>query len=109
MLSKHHRLPIGKVNLRDQSSMVFRGSWCKVIVQNKEALPFRFGTLISRKVSKKAVVRNRIRRQLFAWAECLLVYPLDVLVILYRIPTEEEYRVDLERFYREVVKKTPDF
>lgn len=81
MLAKHHRLPTGTYLPRQgaiiQSAVVIR------FRQNNLSLS-RFGFLVSKKVSKKAVERNLVRRRLQACAQELLptiVSGYDVLVL----------------------------
>lgn len=81
MLAKHYRLPSGTYLPRHgaiiQPSIVIR------FRQNNLPLS-RFGFLVSKKVSKKAVERNTIRRRLQACVqECLssVVSGYDVLIV----------------------------
>lgn len=84
MLSKKHRLPIQKF-IKSHSTNGARSDYFFVKFKTNN-LPFsRFGVVISRKVSKSAVKRNRIKRIIFDFIrlkEYYLKAGKDVLIIV---------------------------
>ena len=66
MLPKKNRLPLRlELNQLKVSAQRFRsGSFTLLLLANGSKKPPRFAFVISKKVSKKAVARNKIKRQL---------------------------------------------
>lgn len=71
--------------------------------EQQEAKPTQIGISISRKVSKKAVVRNRIKRRIRAVFLDLLpeIYPGWKIIVVVRSPAVE---CEYEHFLRELKK-----
>lgn len=65
MLAKKFRLPIQRW-LKEKKKIIARKSDFFIVKAAENNLPYsRFGTVISRKVSKSAVRRNKIKRTIF--------------------------------------------
>ena len=79
------------------------------LVYTSNNLPItRYGIIISTKVSKKAVVRNKLRRRLQAIiSRCIeqLLPPKDIVIICSQLAGKAEYRdieIDLKRVLEKV-------
>lgn len=88
MLSKSHRFHgLGSLNFAYRQGVLVRGQYCSLrFVPNSRRQTYRLAVVVSRKVSKSAVVRNRIRRRLYAVAaDCLPadMPPHDLLLTVY--------------------------
>ena len=64
MLSKKNRLPIQ--GLLNKKGTTYRKAFLSIKVFSSDLLISRFGFIISKKVAKSAVQRNKIRRMIFA-------------------------------------------
>ncbi len=83
MLSKKYRLPIQE--FLGKSSKSVRGVYFTIKSKTNNLLFSRFGVVISRKISKSAVRRNKIKRIIFdfiRFKEYYLKAGKDVLVIV---------------------------
>lgn len=87
MIPKPYRLNLSKTTFRGP---VQRGSFYLIISQSSSQL--KFGVRVSKKIDTRAVVRNRLRRQIMQW-----LYqhrndnsPASILVVLKRKPAIEE-------------------
>lgn len=102
-------LAVYKQGIRRHSKhLVLRALSTKKIDQQSQINPSQFGISISKKVSKKAVVRNRLKRQLHGAFLQLLPQILDgwQIVIVVK-PTASECKYDhLLRELEELLKKT---
>ncbi|MGK7942970.1 MAG: ribonuclease P protein component [Microcystaceae cyanobacterium] len=85
------------------SHLVLRALYGGLGSFDSSQLPTRFGITISRKVSKKAVIRNRLKRQIRSGIRTLLPQVLPgwrVIIIVRRCAIECKY----EHFLRELKK-----
>lgn len=65
MLPKENRLPVGGFSLIKENGKLIKTPFFLMISRFRQDLnPTRFGFIVSTKVSKKAVERNRIKRAL---------------------------------------------
>ncbi len=73
------------------------------VAQKKVQLPIKVGVSISTKVSKRAVVRNRMKRQITAHLQELLpkLSPGWQIVVVVK-PTATEYKCVTEQFLQEL-------
>jgi ribonuclease P protein component len=64
----------------------------------------RFGVIVSKKVSKKAVVRNKIRRVILAILEPYQKLPLgeDIVITVTQLPDEQS---SYYRYFEPIIKK----
>lgn len=88
MISRHHRFH-GFNSLRHvyRQGKVSRGALFAVkAVPNSQRQTYRAAVVVSRKVNKSAVVRNRIRRQMFEIINQLspqFVRPYDIVITIF--------------------------
>jgi ribonuclease P protein component len=66
MLPKIHRFASRKdfAEVKENGRLVPGRFWGMLILKREDNLPSRFGFVVSKKIDKRAVVRNRLRRQL---------------------------------------------
>lgn len=85
MLSKKFRLPIQNW-LKERKKIIIRKSDFFIIKKSDNNLAFsRFGVVISKKVSKSAVRRNKIKRAIFDFIRLAKLHEVankDVLIIV---------------------------
>ena len=104
-LPKAHRLRRQEFNLIYKrgkrfhaSHLLLRVFWAR---RSKLSQPVRIAVVVSQKVHKRAVVRNRIRRQLQAGLQTLLPHlPAGLLLVITVKPTALE--CDYHQFLREL-------
>src|SRR5581483_1803988 len=88
MISRHNRFH-GRASIQKlykNSQMVRSGSLSLRYAPNKRRSQYRLAVVVSRKVSKSAVVRNRIRRRIYESVRILsnsFVIPHDLLIMVY--------------------------
>lgn len=90
MLSKPFRLP-ATVHLTGTTR--YTTPFFQIRISSNKLSHNRYGFIISKKVDKRAVVRNRIKRQLRAWFEKNdkgLVPGYDMLLVVSREAVEKE-------------------
>jgi ribonuclease P protein component len=105
MLARKHRLPTG-ISLPRQNALIQPSLIIRVRPNNLEES--RFGFLVSKKVSKKAVARNNVRRRLQACVQEHLVQTLhgyDVLVIAQPASVEQSKQSLCEQLLTGLAKK----
>lgn len=99
MLAKKFRLPIQNW-LRERKIIIIRKSDFFIIKTSGNNLPFsRFGVVISKKVSKSAVKRNKIKRIIFDFIRLKKLHEVsskDVLIII-SPKTAELKKEEIER------------
>ena len=106
MLSKKYRLPIQKFSKpRANLFEIARGKYFIVKSKPNKLLFSRFGVIISNKVNKSAVKRNKIKRIIFDFIR-LKEYHLktrkDILIIISPLVnklTKKELEKELEKYY----------
>lgn len=109
MLKRQYRFSgLGSVRPALRHGRRIRGSkMAASVLQTKNAAP-RFSILVSKKVSKKAVVRNRIRRRVFeALRENNLgeMPPHDVVISVFDSHVAEMPWVDVQAEVQSLLKK----
>lgn len=87
MIARLHRFH-GYNSLRytHQKGMVLRGQYCSLkYVRNDRRSSYRVAVVVSKKVSKSAVVRNRIRRRIYEAVRAAMVpnEPYDLIFSVY--------------------------
>jgi len=84
MLAKKYRLPVQNF-IGQKSRLIKKNPYFALKIFSAAQDFSRFGIVISKKVSKKATVRNRLKRQIFNFLrETAPLLPVaDYLIILY--------------------------
>lgn len=95
----HGRASIRRLQQSGQS--VRSGVFALRYAPNAAGKPYRLAVVVSRKISKSAVVRNRIRRRLYERVRILsnsLIGPHDLVVMVYdeQIATMPAEKLDAE-------------
>lgn len=81
------------------------GNFFIVRIHRKDSLPGRATVVVPKKVSKKAVVRNRLKRRALEWLRTeakIGLYPLDSVVSLKPASadaTKKSFRDELQRIF----------
>lgn len=112
MLPKHQRINLSTENFtREVGVKKIRSEHCLWFVKaaNTELVSeqtdyFRFGISVSTRVSKRAVVRNTIRRQVLAYIQLHQekLRDLEVICIVFRCPKQlESVKTDIELFFKQ--------
>ena len=94
MISQIHRLPqeIERISGNKTHTPLM------VVIQSDNQLStWRLRVVVSKKISKKAVERNRIRRQVKAVVRSIMSAdtPLDIICIIRKSAAYKEYKLDL--------------
>ena len=90
------------------SKMVRSASLSLRYVSNPRRRQYRLAVVVSRKVSKSAVVRNRIRRRLYESVRILsntLSEPFDLLLVVYDDSLKDKPTEELQRDVVKLLKK----
>lgn len=105
MLPLSHRLPSEHVRSLLRAGKRISGDWYQFVFQKSSGVP-RFGFLVSVKVDKRAVVRNRIRRLLRESVHHCLpnLVALDGVFIV-RKNIAEKTHVEVEQNLREMFQR----
>lgn len=91
------------------SRSVFSGRFFRLIYINNNLSFSRLGVVVSSKVSKKAVIRNKIRRRVYSFVKSYIKTinpPLDMAVIILKKAVEadsKEFKDDLFRVLEKIV------
>lgn len=106
MLPLSHRLPSQRVRLLFRLGKRISGDWYQLVYQKTSGVP-RFGFLISVKIDKRAVVRNRNRRLLRESVHHLLpeFLPCDCIIVARKNiadRTQAEVEQNLREMFRQV-------
>lgn len=88
MIDKAHRFQgHGSLRFVYQKGQTVRGQFCSLkYIVNKRRRKFRVAVVVSRKVHKSAVVRNRIRRRMYEAVRknsVRIVQPFDLVLTAY--------------------------
>lgn len=88
MISKAHRFHgYGSLRFVYSRGQVVRGQYCQLkYIRNERQTEYRVAVVVSRKVHKSAVVRNRIRRRLYEIVREVgerITAPYDLVFIVY--------------------------
>jgi ribonuclease P protein component len=87
MLSRPHRFHgYGSLRYVYRNGKVVRGAFCSLkYVANSRNTRYRVAVVVSKKVSKSAVVRNRIRRRIYEIVRTTVVpdLPVDLVFTVY--------------------------
>jgi ribonuclease P protein component len=94
MISRNHRFHgYGSLRYVYQHGQVVRGPLCALkYTQNDRRKTYRVAVVVSKKVSKSAVVRNRIRRQLYEAIrrqEARITAPFDIVITVFHEQVKE--------------------
>ncbi len=109
MISSEHRFH-GRTSLKFvyQNGQVVRGPVFSIkYVVNPRRETYRAAVVVSRKVNKSAVVRNRLRRRLY---ECLrqneprITQPVDIVITVFSDSLDELEPAKLERQLKDQLK-----
>lgn len=95
MLAKNHRfIGLGSLRYVYRRGQTVRGSWFALkTVRNERRETYRAAVVVSRKVAKSAVVRNKIRRRLFETLRRLegeITEPYDIVITVFSSSILEE-------------------
>lgn len=110
MLSKQHRFHgLGSLNFAYKQGQTVRGPLLSLkFVRNSRRSTYRVAVVVSRKVNKSAVVRNRIRRRVYeavAAAAPGQAEPYDLLLTAYSDQAATVPYPELERQVRNLFDK----
>jgi ribonuclease P protein component len=117
MISRNNRFH-GRASIQrlyKNSKMVRSGSFGLRYAQNPRRNEYRLAVVVSRKVSKSAVVRNRIRRRIYEYVRILSTSfdgPTDLLLTVYdesvaEMPTEA-LRQEVTKLLQKAKVVTPE-
>ena len=116
MISRKHRFH-GRASIQrlyKNSNMVRSGSLSLRYAPNPRRDQYRLAVVVSRKVSKSAVVRNRIRRRIYENVRILsesFTLPHDLLIVVYEdtiatTPVDDVYR-EVEKLLKKAKLTAP--
>ena len=94
MISRAHRFHgYGSLRYVYQHGQIVRGPLCAIkYTQNDRRKTYRVAVVVSKKVSKSAVVRNRIRRKLYEAVrrqEARITAPFDIVITVFHEQMKE--------------------
>jgi ribonuclease P protein component len=110
MLGRRHRFHgLHSLDPVYRQGKTIRGSFCLVRYrQNPKRTGYRVAVVVSKKVSKSAVVRNRIRRRLYAAAESADIAPgSDIIITVFDEAVADLPADKLRRSLSEQLAKLP--
>jgi len=110
MIGRSHRFHgYGSLRYTYQHGETVRGPLCSLrYVQNDRRKSFRLSVVVSKKVSKSAVVRNRIRRRLYEAMrqhEAAIQKPYDMVVTVFSDQVAELPADEVARLVRAQLKQ----
>ena len=107
MLAKKSRLTTNQFSLTFKNANRFRGGNFTFLVSRKNYPQARFAVVVGKKVSKLAVVRNRLRRQIYAQMQDLLVSEINDrnIICLYNGPEMLENATDFKDAAKFLISK----
>jgi ribonuclease P protein component len=104
VLSKQHRFHgLTALNFAHKQGKVVRGSFCSLkYVRNERRQSYRVAVVVSKKVSKSAVVRNRIRRRVYeiVRTKTVITEPYDLIFMIY---SAEVATMDAEKLEKVII------
>ena len=109
MISREHRF-VGRTSLKYvyKNGRVVRGSYFSIrYAPNARCQSYRAAVVVSRKISKSAVKRNRIRRRIYeviGKLEAQIVAPYDIVVTVFKESTSDLPPADLEKQVKSQLK-----
>jgi len=94
MISRAHRFHgYGSLRYVYQHGQIVRGPLCAIkYTQNDRRKTYRVAVVVSKKVNKSAVVRNRIRRKLYEAVrrqEARITAPFDIVITVFHEQMKE--------------------
>ena len=104
MIPKTHRLTLSST--KPFIGMKRYGKWCTIVTAPAEAL--KWSVTVSKKIDNRAVVRNKLRRQISQWLyrQRSDLKPQQFLIIPRRKPTNDE---ELNLLFEEIKKRVFKF
>jgi ribonuclease P protein component len=118
MIDKTHRFQgHGSLRFVYQKGQTVRGQFCSLkYIVNKRRRRFRVAVVVSRKVHKSAVVRNRIRRRMYEAVRknsVRIVQPFDLVLTAYsdqlaEMPAEQLEAAVLEKLEKAGIFELPN-
>lgn len=110
MLTRRHRFHgLGSLNFVYRRGRTVRGKHMALrFVLNERRSEYRAAVVVSRKVNKSAVVRNRIRRRLYEQLRLQLpdnLEPYDLVLTVFSDRVAEEAPVKLRRDVKQLLKE----
>ena len=105
MIRRAHRFHgYGSLRYVYQHGQTVRGPLCSLkFIQNDRRKEYRLAVVVSKKVSKSAVVRNRIRRQLYEAVrrfEAKITAPYDMVLTVFHEQVKELSGQEVDRLVR---------
>jgi ribonuclease P protein component len=105
MINRTHRFHgYGSLRYVYQHGQTIRGPLCSLkFVHNDRRTDYRLAVVVSKKVSKSAVVRNRIRRQLYEAVrrlEAKIAGPYDMVLTVFHEQVKELSGQEVDRLVR---------
>ena len=105
MINRAHRFHgYGSLRYVYQHGQTIRGPMCSLkFVRNDRRSDYRLAVVVSKKVSKSAVVRNRIRRQLYEAVRRLeveIASPYDMVLTVFHEQVKELSGQEVDRLVR---------
>ena len=110
MLTKSHRFHgYNALNFVHQKGSTVRAAGCglKYLLNNKRS-DYRVAVVVSKKVSKSAVVRNRIRRRAYEAVRLQITgldRPYDLVFMIYDIETATVPATTLQKTVRQLLQR----
>lgn len=109
MISTKHRFHgYGSLKRTYQNGQTVRGqAFSMKYLLNPKRKTYRLSVVVSRKVSKSAVTRNRIRRRLYEAVRALekdIIYPYDIVINVYGESVAQEPADSLHRQVKSQLK-----
>ncbi|HET9174482.1 MAG TPA: ribonuclease P protein component [Candidatus Saccharimonadales bacterium] len=104
MLDTSHRFHgLGSLNFAYKKGQTLRGPLCSLkFVRNPQRSTYRVAVIVSRKVSKSAVVRNRIRRRMFAVIADVLPADTDAYDMLFTVFSDQAATLPVSELEQQV-------
>ncbi len=110
MISNSHRFHgLGSLNFAYRKGSVARGQWFSLrYIANNRRTSYRAAVVVSKKIHKSAVVRNRIRRRIYEIVrsfETDMVEPYDLVITIYSEQVAEADHTELAELLRSTFKQ----
>ncbi len=110
MISSFHRFH-GRNALKSvyQGGKIVRGPVMSLKYANRDSKPYRIAVVVSKKVHKSAVVRNRIRRRIYEVCRKQEVMDIAGLDLVFTVFSEQLATIEsekLEKYVSDLLQKT---
>lgn len=110
MIARTHRFHgYGSLRYTYQHGKTIRGPLCAIrFIKNSRRTSYRMAVVVSKKVSKSAVVRNRIRRRLYEAVrrqEAKITEPYDIILTVFSEQLAELTAPEIDRLIHAQLKQ----